>query len=165
MIVDQRGVERPRRPHQEGDRRHRPEAAERRRGLPSITHLIVTEPTAQDRVSAGSPSAEDDAARKSLCRTTAAPTGLAESGTSPEVFAERLAVDLYPVVLPYRLGTPAAFTRARFNGRALGDDGMTLMLTSRTNTPFGDGARPDAGSFLEDFPYLGVPTSSEHTSS
>jgi hypothetical protein len=84
---------------------------------------------------------------------------------SPEGCAERLAAGLYPVVLPYRLGTPAAFTHARFNGRALGDDDMTLMLTSMTNTPFGDGVRPDTGSFLDDFPYLGVPTSSEHTSS
>jgi len=84
---------------------------------------------------------------------------------SPEVYAERLATRLYPVVLPYRLGTPAAFTHARFNGRALGDDVMDVMLTLMTNTPFGEGVRPDTGSFLEDFPYLGVPTSSEHTSS
>jgi hypothetical protein len=134
-------------------------------GLPLITHLVVTEPTAQDQVSAGSLSAGDDTARKSLCRTAAAPTGLAESAAPPEVYAERLAAGLYPVVLPYRLGTPAACTHARFNGRALGDDGMTLMLTMRTNTPFGDGARPDTGSFLDDFPYLGGSTSSEHTSS
>ena len=72
---------------------------------------------------------------------------------------------LYPVVLPYRLGTLAAFTHAGFNSPALGDDGMTLMLTSGKNTPFGDGVRPDTGLFLDDFPYLGVPSSSEHTSS
>jgi hypothetical protein len=81
-------------------------------------------------------------------------------GPDAEPDAESLAVRLCPVVLPCALGTPAAFTHAGFNGRTLDDDLMDVMLTLMTNTPLGDGVRPDSGSFLDEFPYLGVPTSS-----
>jgi hypothetical protein len=48
-----------------------------------------------------------------------------------------------------------------------GDDTArkAIRRTAAALTALGDGVRPDTGSFLDDFPYLGVPTSSEHSSS
>jgi hypothetical protein len=42
-------------------------------------------------------------------------------------------------MLPYELGTPAAFDFVGFNGRALTDDAMDVILTLATNTCLGDG--------------------------
>ena len=59
--------------------------------------------------------------------------------------------------LPYELGTSAAFEMASFNGRALGDDVLDVMLTLAANTPIVDGLAPDRGRIREDFPYYGAP--------
>jgi hypothetical protein len=45
---------------------------------------------------------------------------------------------------------------ARFNGRALGDDVMDVMLTLAANTPIVDGLAPDRGRIRDDFPYYGA---------
>ena len=62
-----------------------------------------------------------------------------------------------PVVLPYRLGTPAAFNFLEFNGRALTDDVTDVMLTLMTNTPLTDGVVPPADRVIDRFPYFGAP--------
>jgi len=59
--------------------------------------------------------------------------------------------------LPYELDTPAAFNLAAFNGRALSDDVMDVMLTLVTNTALGDGVAPDTRLTRPDFPYFGEP--------
>lgn len=79
------------------------------------------------------------------------------------MYGESLSTRLCPVVLPYALGTAAAFSHAGFNGRALGDDVMDVMLTLMTNTPLEDGVRPRTESFLDEFPYLGEPASAGRT--
>jgi hypothetical protein len=63
--------------------------------------------------------------------------------------------------LPYELGTSAAFEVASFNGRALGDDVLDVMLTLTANTPIVDGLAPDRGRIREDFPYYGAPYTAE----
>jgi hypothetical protein len=65
---------------------------------------------------------------------------------------------LCPTTLPYELGTQATFEVARFNGRALGDDVMDVMLTLATNTPIQDGAPPDARGFAGTSPISACPT-------
>ena len=63
--------------------------------------------------------------------------------------------------MPYELGTSAAFEVARFNGRALGDDVMDVMLTLAANKPLVDGLAPDRGRVRKDFPYYGAPYAAE----
>jgi hypothetical protein len=63
--------------------------------------------------------------------------------------------------LPYELGTSAAFEVASFNGRALGDDALDVMLTLAANTPLVDGLAPDRGRIRKDFPYYGAPYTAE----
>jgi hypothetical protein len=63
--------------------------------------------------------------------------------------------------LPYELGTPAAFEVTSFNGRALGDDAMDVILTLTANTPIVDGLAPDRDRIRKDFPYYGAPYTAE----
>ncbi len=62
-------------------------------------------------------------------------------------------------MLPYELDTPAAFDFAGFNGRALTDDVMDVILTLATNTALGDGVIPDKDRTRAEFPYFGEPYS------
>ncbi len=55
----------------------------------------------------------------------------------------------------------AAFEVASFNGRALGDDVLDVMLTLAANTPIVDGLVPDRGRIRKDFPYYGAPYTAE----
>ena len=56
-------------------------------------------------------------------------------------------------------GTPAAFDFLEFNGRALTDDVMGVMLTLMTNTALTDGVRPPGDRVIDRFPYFGAPFS------
>jgi hypothetical protein len=129
-------------------------------GLPLITHLFVTDPEAQDRYNQTAPADGDEAAERSMRHMVTRVARLAGSAGSPEAYADALTARLCPVVLPYVLGSPAGFTFAGFNGRALTDDVMDVMLTLLTNTPLGDGVRPDVEAFDAAFPYLAPPVTS-----
>ena len=50
---------------------------------------------------------------------------------------------------------------ASFNGRALGDDVLDVMLTLAVNMPIVDGLAPDHGRIRKDFPYYGSPYTAE----
>ena len=88
-------------------------------------------------------------------------TTYAGSATDPDAYGKLIAARLCPDTLPYELGTSAAFAVASFNGRALGDDAMDVMLTLATNTPIVDGLAPDRGRIRKDFPYYGAPYTAE----
>jgi len=88
-------------------------------------------------------------------------TTYAGSAADPAEYGKRVADQLCPVTLPYELGTPAAFERNRFNGRALGDDVMDVMLTLASNKPLSDGVAPDRNRIREEFPYYGIPYSKD----
>ena len=49
------------------------------------------------------------------------------------------------------------FGFAGFNGRALTDDVMDVILTLATNTALGDGVAPDKNRTRDEFPYFGEP--------
>ena len=86
-------------------------------------------------------------------------TTLAMSAGDPAEYARQLAAKFLPNVLPYELGTSAAFDFAAVNGRALSDDVMDVILTQTTNTAFADGVAPDLTQIRADFPYFGSPFS------
>jgi hypothetical protein len=88
-------------------------------------------------------------------------TTYAGSAADPREYGELIVARLCPDTLPYELGTSAAFEVASFNGRALGDDVLDVMLTLATNTPIVDGLAPDRGRIRKDFPYYGAPYTAE----
>ena len=51
----------------------------------------------------------------------------------------------------------ASFDYAGFNGRALGDDALDVMLTLAANQALSDGVAPDRQRMRGEFPYFGEP--------
>jgi Domain of unknown function (DUF4331) len=143
---------------------HAPEVQVSRWGLPLITHLFLNDPGNQEvkeNFNRTVPS-EDLALFSGYIEVFARKmTAYAGSVTDPDEYGKQLATRLCPVVLPYQLGTPAAFGVADFNGRSLADDVMDVMLTLASNKPLQDGAVPDRSRIREDFPYFGEPYSRE----
>jgi hypothetical protein len=140
---------------------HAPEVQIQRWGLPLITHLFPDDPDLKDRFNASQPSGDVASFSKPLSDFCEKMTTYAKSAVNPAEYARQIVARLCPVTLPYELGTPAAFDRARINGRPLGDDAMDVMLTLVSNTPIEDGAVPDRKRIRSEFPYVGRPYTKE----
>ena len=74
----------------------------------------------------------------------------------PEAYARTVAKRLLPDILPYAVGTPAAFSFAGFNGRRLSDNAAEVMFGLVTNSavPTGLSAPADRQTWQHSFPYL-----------
>jgi hypothetical protein len=140
---------------------HAPEVQVSRWGLPLITHLFMPDMDMKEEYNRSRPC--DDVPRFSaqIGGIVEHLTTLARSTTSPSDYAQNVLTLLCPTILPYQLDTEAAFDFVGFNGRALADDVMDVMLTLTTNTTLGDGVVPDGSRIRSDFPYFGSPYSNE----
>ena len=139
---------------------HAPEVQVSRWGLPMITHLLLSDPSlhdASENYNRAVPADEVALFSKPIRDFVEKVTALVQSAADPAAYATQLLARLCPSVLPYELDTPASFSFAAFNGRALGDDVMDVILTLATNTPLGDGVAPDMRLTRPDFPYFGEP--------
>jgi hypothetical protein len=134
---------------------HAPEVQVSRWGLPLITNAFMPDMEMREDFNRGVPA--DDVLRFSAHIGGIAEklSGLAGSAADPVAYGRRLVARLLPAILPYELGTPAAFDFVGFNGRGLTDDAMDVILTLATNTPLGDGVAPDQRRVRKDFPYFG----------
>ena len=133
-------------------------------GLPMVTHLFLDDPSDQEvkeQFNASVPSEDLERFAKSIADFAEKMTTYAGSAADPGEYGKLIAARLCPNTLPYELGTSAAFEVASFNGRALGDDALDVMLTLATNTPLVDGLAPDRGRIRKDFPYYGAPYTAE----
>jgi Domain of unknown function (DUF4331) len=143
---------------------HAPEVQVSRWGLPMVTHLFLDDPSnpgMKEQFNASVPSEDRERFAKSIADFAEKMTTYAGSAADPREYGKLIAARLCPDTLPYELGTSAAFERARFNGRALGDDVLDVMLTLAANTPLVDGLAPDHGRIRKDFPYYGAPYTAE----
>ena len=75
---------------------------------------------------------------------------------NPEGYAELVVARLLPDLLPFVVGTPAAFGFAGFNGRALQDNAPEVIYSLITNTGFPTGftSASAAETHSETFPYV-----------
>jgi len=143
---------------------HAPEVQVSRWGLPMVTHLFLNDPSDQEvkeQFNASVPSEDLERFGKSIADVAEKMTTYAGSAADPVEYGKRIAQRLCPNTLPYELGTSAAFELAGFNGRALSDDVLDVMLTLAANTPIADGLVPDRGRIRKDFPYYGAPYTAE----
>jgi len=146
---------------------HAPEVQVSRWGLPLVTHVFLGDIAqdgrkedlrekfnrsvpADDVVNFAAPIAE-------FAQKMATTAG---SAVHPAEYAKQIVGRLCPTTLSYELGTQAAFDQAGFNGRALADDVMDVILTLTTNRPLADGVAPDKSRIRSEFPYFGVPFTS-----
>lgn len=139
---------------------HAPEVQVSRWGLPLITNVFM--PDADLKEQFNRTTSSDDQARftAQVGQVAEKLTTLAGSSARPADYAKQLTARLFPTMLPYEIGTPAAFDFAGFNGRALTDDAMDVILTLATNTALGDGVVPDKDRTRDEFPYFGAPYTS-----
>ncbi len=143
---------------------HAPEVQVSRWGLPMVTHLFLDDPSDQkvkEQFNASVPSEDLERFAKPIADVAEKMTTYAGSTADPDAYGKLIAERLCPDTLPYEIGTSAAFELASFNGRALGDDVLDVMLTLATNTPIVDGLVPDRGRIRKDFPYYGAPYTAE----
>jgi hypothetical protein len=139
---------------------HAPEVQVSRWGLPLITNMFMPDADMKEQFNRATPS--DDQARftAQVGQVAEKLATLAGSAARPADYAKQLIARLFPTTLPYQIGTPAAFDFAGFNGRALTDDTMDVILTLATNTALGDGVVPPKDRTRDEFPYFGPPYSS-----
>jgi hypothetical protein len=143
---------------------HAPEVQVSRWGLPLVTHIFLNNPPDQEAKEAFNRSApsEDEERFSRFIAEFAEKLATYTGGTpDPAVYGKQTAGRLCPSYLPYELGTPAAFQLSRFNGRALSDDVMDVMLTLAANKPISDGVFPDLSRIRQEFPYFGEPYTKE----
>ena len=76
--------------------------------------------------------------------------------SDPDGYGRTVAARLLPDVLPYQVGTTAAFTFAGFNGRALADNAPEVMYGLVTNSavPTGLAAASASETRQDKFPYI-----------
>jgi hypothetical protein len=139
---------------------HAPEVQVSRWGLPLITNVFMPDADMKEQFNRRTPADDQAPFIAQVGKVAERLTALAGSSASPAGYAKQLTARLFPTVLPYELGTPAAFDFAGFNGRTLTDDAMDVILTLATNTALGDGVIPDKSRTRPDFPYFGVPYTS-----
>ena len=139
---------------------HAPEVQVSRWGFPLLTHLYLNDPDAQqikEEFNGGVPADDRTRFAPPIAHFVERLTAYAGSTADPAAYAAALAARLCPAILPYRLGTSAAFTPQHFNGRPLADDAMDVMLTLASNEPLADGVEPDASRTRREFPYFDAP--------
>jgi hypothetical protein len=136
---------------------HAPEVQVSRWGLPLITHIFLPDAELKEAYNRAVPS--DDLPRFSsqIGHVVEKVTTLAKSVQNPGDYATRFVARFCPSTLPYTLGSDAAFTTEKFNGRALTDDVVDVILSLMTNTHLGDGVSSAAGRITNKFPYFGKP--------
>jgi hypothetical protein len=142
---------------------HAPEVQVSRWGLPLITHLVLNDPNKpelKEEFNRTIPSEDRTRFSGSMGNFIEKMTTYAGSVAHPVEYANQIVERLCPATLPYRLGLPAVFDRAGFNGRALTDDAMDVMLTLVSNQPLEDGVAPDRRRVRAEFPYFGEPYTS-----
>jgi hypothetical protein len=105
-------------------------------GLPMI-HPLFTQFNEDlgDRLNAGRPA--DDLATYGEAVTKAVAGVVAANGTSedPMSYGARVARRFFPNILPYEVGTPAAFGFVEWNGRSMTDNAPEVMFSIAANTP------------------------------
>ena len=132
-------------------------------GLPMI-HPLFTQFNEDlgNRLNAGRPA--DDFATYGALTAKEIANVVAANGTAedPRAYGEKVAHRFFPNILPYDVGTPAAFGFAEWNGRSLTDNAPDVMFSIAANTPvrLGIGKESVTAKPSKTFPYVPAATES-----
>jgi hypothetical protein len=102
------------------------------------------------------PSADVMAVARDIGKQVAAVVAAIGTSDNPESYGLTVARELFPDVLSYVVGTPAAYGFAARNGRTLADNAPEVMLSLVTNMAVPSGLRPAVAERLRasSFPYV-----------
>lgn len=140
---------------------HAPEIQVSRWGLPLISNVFMPDESVKETYNRIGPAEDRQKVAPALAQFAARVSELAGSTPNPSEYGRQVADRLCPVMLPYDLGSDAAFDFAGFNGRALADDVMDVIITLASNVALADGVAPDKTRMRSDFPYFGPPFTAE----
>jgi Domain of unknown function (DUF4331) len=109
-----------------------------------------------DPANARHPSDDLRAAGRYLADKISAVVSATGTANDPQGYGQTVARRLFPDVLHYVVGTPAAYGFAAFNGRTLADNAPEAMLSLVTNTAVPSGLKPSVAQHLRNgqFPYV-----------
>jgi Domain of unknown function (DUF4331) len=128
-------------------------------GLPMI-HPLFTQYNEDlgNRLNAGRPADDFQTYGELVIKAIAGVVGANGTAEDPRAYGEKVAHRFFPNVLPYTVGTPAAFGFAEWNGRSLTDNAPDVMFTIASNTPIhlGIGKESVRSKPLKAFPYVPV---------
>jgi hypothetical protein len=136
---------------------HAPEMQVSRWGLPLVTNVFMPDADMKEKFNRSTPADDQSSFIAQVGGVAEKITTLSGSAANPSEYARQMTARLFPTMLPYELDTPAAFDFADFNGRALTDDVMDVILTLASNSALADGVAPDPHRTRRDFPYFGSP--------
>ncbi len=88
-----------------------------------------------NRLNGGAPATGFEMFGETVIQAVAGVVGAYGTAAVPRAYAETVAHRALPNVLPYRVGTLAAFGFAGGNGRSLTDNAPDVMFTVASNTP------------------------------
>jgi hypothetical protein len=134
-----------------------PEVQVSRWGLPLITNALIPDETLRETYNRTGPAEDSKKLGAALAQFTSRVSSLAGSTPNPTEYGRHVADRLCPIMLPYELGSNAAFDFAGFNGRYLADDVMDVIITLAGNVALADGVAPDRTRIQIAFPYFGAP--------
>ena len=128
-------------------------------GLPMI-HPLFTQYNEDlgNRLNAGRPSDDFATYGKAVIKAIAGVVSANGTAEDPKAYAEKVAHQFFPNILPYEVGTPAVFGFADWNGRSLTDNAPDVMFSRATNTPvhLGIGKESVTAKPSTTFPYVPV---------
>lgn len=133
---------------------HAPDQQVARWGLPLFTHIFLRDDELRERFNRATPTEDNTAFISSTVDTVTRYVTASGAASDPSAYARRVAALFGSISLPYELGSAASFDFTGFNGRALNDNVMDVMLTLLVNAPLSTGIRPDPARFATDWPYL-----------
>jgi Domain of unknown function (DUF4331) len=109
-----------------------------------------------NRLNAGRPA--DDYATYGAAVAKSIASVVSANGTAedPRAYGEKVAHRFFPNILPYEVGTPAAFGFVEWNGRSLTDNAPNVMFSIAANTPvsLGIGKESVTSNPSKAFPYV-----------
>jgi hypothetical protein len=132
-------------------------------GLPMIPPLFAQyNEDLGNRLNAGCPSTDFAAYGRAIAQAIAQVVAAYGTAEDPNAYAEKLAHRIFPNMLPYQVGTPAAFGFAEWNGRSLIDSAPDVMFSLAANTPvrLGIGKESVTSKPSKIFPYVPAPVES-----
>ena len=111
-----------------------------------------------DRLNAGRPADDFEKYGELVTKVIAGVVSADGTAEDPQAYGENVAHRFFPNILPYTIGTPAAFGFAEWNGRSLTDNAPDVMFTIASNTPIHLGIDKESVSSKpsKNFPYVPV---------
>lgn len=115
-------------------------------GLPMI-HPLFTQFNEDlgNELNAGCPVDDFAAYGEAVANAIAAVVLANGTAADPDAYGERVARRFFPNILPYEVGTPAAFGFIEWNGRSLIDNAPDVMFSIAANTPIRLGIGKELG--------------------